>query len=113
MIGLLRDIVANKLGEFGDAEALTFATEKFELLKSGSPVSPSIRKMVLKTVARNADSIDDLVTLHKNSKSIEVQEDACRAIGCVKGSLIQKAIDFALDPERRPNGSYNPRESYE
>ena len=62
--------------------------------------------MVLKTVARNANSIEDLVDLHKNSKSIEVQEDACRAIGCVKGQLIQKAIDFALDHERRPNGQF-------
>ena len=97
---LLRSLILNAAGRFGDAAAIKIAKQKFKhLLSTGKHIHPDLRSAVYNTVAENGgeDEFKKLHFLHNQANLQEEQRRLARAMANFKSkNEIVKYLKFVL-----------------
>ncbi len=98
--GLLRGMVLNKLGGFGDKDTILKAQELF---KTGK-IDPDLRGVVYSLVAENGGQkeFDTLVKMYKNEENQQEKERLGRSLGKFKSkTLLKESLEFAISKNVR------------
>ena len=99
--GLLRGMVLNKLGSFGDENTINKAQELF---RGGSRIDPDLRGVVYNLVAENGKELEfnTLVKMYKEEDNQQEKERIGRSLGKFKDKiLLKKTLDFAISQHVR------------
>lgn len=97
--GLLRGIVLNKLGSFGDKETIRKAQNLF-----GSKIDPDLRGVVYNLVAENGGQkeFNTLIQMYKEQDHQQEKERIGRSLGKFKSkTLLKKTLNFAISKHVR------------
>ena len=92
------------MGAAGHAETVHYCRTVFDdLIKSHKPIPAKIRSSVLRVVAYNISSTEELeqfITLYKESKNIEEKQGLLVAMGCVQTEeLALKTVEFVMSSD--------------
>ncbi len=99
--GLLRGMVLNKLGGFGDKETIQKAKQLF---KNGGKVDPDLKGVIYNLVAENGgvSEYSALVRMYKEEDNQQEKERLGRSLGKFKDkTLLSKALEFAISKDVR------------
>ncbi len=102
--GLLRGMVLNKLGSFGDQETIEKAFEVFKLGK----IDPDLRGVVYNLVVENGEDKEffTLVKMYKEEENQQEKERIGRSLGKFKNqTLLKKTLEFAISKHVRYQNS--------
>jgi len=102
---LLRSLVINRLGKYGDEATVAEAQRRFKAhVNAESDIDANLRNAVYSIVAchGNEETFDEMIKLYRNTTHMEEQ---CRLMRCIgasdKKELIEKTLAFAMTDEVR------------
>jgi len=102
---LLRSLVINRLGKYGDEATVAEAQRRFNAHVNGEgDIDANLRNAVYSIVAchGNEETFDEIIKLYLNTTHME---EKCRLMRCIgasdKKELIEKTLAFALSSDVR------------
>lgn len=97
--GLLRGMVLNMLGKFGDPQTISIAKALF-----GKKTDPDLKGVIYNLVAENGgtDEFDKLVGMYRQEENQQERDRIGRALGKFQSkNILAKTLDFALSKDVR------------
>lgn len=102
---LLRSLVIQRLGAFGDENVTNEAVKHFDAhIKGSSILAADLRSAVYRTVVHSKQdhAIESLLKIFRSSDMHEEKNRIARALACVQDrASIERVLDFAMSPEMR------------
>lgn len=102
---LLRSMVLQKMGSFGDVDTILRAGRLFrKSLEDGIKIDPDLRSVVYNLVAENGsiDQFNILVRMYKQEDHQQEKDRIGRSLGCFKAQeILQKTLEFSISEHVR------------